>query len=140
MKIAIIGHRKVENENLVKLKFTKFAESWLDKDVEFLFGNNSQFDDICYDVVSQFENSFLTTQFYCKSPDKFRKFDKYVLPKSCKNAGRLIYINRNKAMIDACDMVIFYFNENYKPENSNSGTRIAYEYAKRKDKKFINLF
>ncbi len=31
------------------------------------------------------------------------------LSKSCENAGRLIYINKNKAMIDACDMAVFLF-------------------------------
>lgn len=66
-------------------------------------------------------------------------------------SGRNLYIIRNKAMIDRSDFCIFYYNENYKPNNRkrakndvasyqpNSGTRIAYNYAHAKKKSIINL-
>lgn len=44
-------------------------------------------------------------------------------------------------MIDRSDLLIVYYNENYKPKNSkNSGTKIAVEYAQRKKKRLLNLY
>ena len=61
------------------------------------------------------------------------------------------YIQRNQEMINNSDYCIFYYNTSYKPEirkkskNSSyyqpkSGTAIAYQYAKRKQKIIINTF
>lgn len=67
-------------------------------------------------------------------------------------AGRASYIERNYAMINASDYCIFYYDENYLPEykryskkgigfyQPNSGTALAYSYAKRKNKIIINIF
>ena len=63
-------------------------------------------------------------------------------------AGKASYIERNFAMIDDGDYCIFYYDNNYKPNmnskkkfySSNSGTKIAYEYAKRKKKIIYNIF
>ena len=53
-------------------------------------------------------------------------------------------------MIDASNFCVFYYNKNYEPKTKNqyssrkSGTRIAYEYAIRKQEKtgkfIINVF
>ena len=55
-------------------------------------------------------------------------------------------------MIDKADVCIFYYNENYQPPlkpatgkciisfQPKSGTRIAYEYAVKKQKEIVNLF
>ena len=67
-------------------------------------------------------------------------------------AGKASYIERNQAMIDDSDFCIFFYNENYEPKKRkyyassigyytpNSGTAIAYTYAKRKKKNIINIF
>lgn len=67
-------------------------------------------------------------------------------------AGSASYIERNYAMINASDYCIFYYDENYLPEykryskkgigfyQPNSGTALAYSYAKRKNKIIINIF
>lgn len=66
-------------------------------------------------------------------------------------SGKASYIERNQAMIDDSDYCIFYFDENYKPEmrkktkqsinyyQPKSGTKLAYTYAKQKEKIVINL-
>ena len=41
--------------------------------------------------------------------------------------------------IDSSDISIFYFNINYKC-NTQSGTRLAYEYAVSKNKKILNMY
>ena len=67
-------------------------------------------------------------------------FDEVVKPQSTIGAGKRLYIERNKALIDASDIMIFYYDENYRPSYSNSGTKLAFEYAKSKNKKIINVF
>ncbi len=65
-------------------------------------------------------------------------------------SNKASYIERNFAMIDNSDFCIFYYDENYTPPqkyrknshiiiNKKSGTKIAYDYAKRKNKNIINL-
>ena len=68
------------------------------------------------------------------------------------SAGRASYVERNQAMIDDSDYCIFYYNPDYKPPRRKyskrsvgyyqpkSGTQIAFDYAKRKCRKIINLF
>ena len=67
-------------------------------------------------------------------------------------AGRSSYIERNKEMINNSDICIFYYNEDYQTElkkyskrsigyyQPNSGTYLAYKYAKQKKKLILNLF
>lgn len=67
-------------------------------------------------------------------------------------AGRASYVERNQAMINDSDYCVFYYDENYIPERkkafpktsgnpqSNSGTALAYAYAKKKGKISINVF
>lgn len=65
-------------------------------------------------------------------------------------SGRASYIERNEAMIDCSDFCVFYYDENYQPETRKrskggvyyqpkSGTKLAYEYARRKKKIIINV-
>ena len=56
-------------------------------------------------------------------------------------AGRASYVERNQAMINDSDFCVFFYNKNYVPTTkTNSGTKIAYEYAIKKKKNVINLF
>ena len=80
------------------------------------------------------------------------EYEKEIEYKTKYAAGRAGYIERNFAMIDESDFCVFYYDENYKPpkrknKNSNvfeyqpnSGTAVAFKYAKRKNKKIINVF
>lgn len=67
-------------------------------------------------------------------------------------SGRASYIERNQAMINESDYCIFYYDEFYNLPlkkiskqgksyyKANSGTKLAFNYAKRKNKKIINIF
>ena len=66
-------------------------------------------------------------------------------------SGRASYIERNQAMINDSDYCVFYYDKNYRPEmrkyskrhigyyQPNSGTALAYNYARQKRKILINL-
>ena len=80
------------------------------------------------------------------------EYEKEVEHKTKFTSGKASYIERNKAMIDASDFCIFYYDENYKPPKrkykksdvfeyqQNSGTALGFKYAKQKKKYIINLF
>ena len=74
-----------------------------------------------------------------------------IIHKTRYDSGRASYVERNQEMIDDSDYCIFYYDQNYLPPprrlkgamttyQTKSGTRIAYEYAKRKKKHIINVF
>ena len=74
------------------------------------------------------------------------------LPENVVRAGKAAYVERNYFMIDKAALCIFYYDEHYKPplkpaargriarEQPKSGTKVAYEYAIRRQKELINLF
>lgn len=64
--------------------------------------------------------------------------------------GKSQYVKRNQTLIDYCDICIFYYIKSYKPSNSTnksktqiysskSGTELAFNYAKRKNKIIFNM-
>ena len=64
-------------------------------------------------------------------------------------SGKAQYVERNQAMINDSDVCVFYYNEDYvpslnrqalSPSKRNSGTKIAYHYAVKKNKTIINLY
>ena len=66
-------------------------------------------------------------------------------------SGRSSYIERNQAMINNSDICIFYYDNTYQPKTRkyykhsniyyqpNSGTRLAFKYAEKKNKTIINI-
>ncbi len=70
-----------------------------------------------------------------------------------EKAGRYSYVERNYEMIDKSAYCVFYYNENYvppiktrpkhnmlMPSRRNSGTKVAYIYATKKNKNIINVY
>ena len=85
-----------------------------------------------------------------KKPISLRGFEKEVEHKTKYTAGKASYVERNRAIIDDSDYCIFYYDENYMSKlrqyskdsiyyQPKSGTKLAYEYAKRKNKVIINV-
>ena len=80
-------------------------------------------------------------------------FEDTYYPKRIVNAGRAVYAKRNREMIDQSAWCVVYYNENYSPpkrktgkntvvsaHQPNSGTKRAYDYAKRKGARIINTY
>ncbi len=61
-------------------------------------------------------------------------------------AGKASYVERNRAMIDDCDYCVIYYEEDCEGERVNvgekskSGTKLAYEYIKKRKKPYVNVF
>lgn len=96
------------------------------------------------ELEQMFSNAFKQDITLCE-------YEKEIEHKTKFTSGKASYIERNKSMMDASDYCIFYYDENYKPKKRkhskndvfeyqpNSGTSLAYVYAKQKNKVIINV-
>ena len=136
---CFIGHRKIDWTDELEEKVKQLVEDLVvNQNVQtFLFGSRSEFDALCNYVVGLLKEKYphiKRINFLCKNENTILDCDE---TKVINTFGRASYVNRNKAMIDESDFCIFFFDE--KLEKTKSGTRIAYEYAKNKTKKIINV-
>lgn len=156
-KCCFIGHRDIVlNDLLIKNIKYVIEKLIILKDVKvFLFGSNSRFDDICYDIVSELQKKYEIKRVYVRSQyqfisDQYKNYilsfyeDTYFSNKSIK-AGKIAHIKRNEQMIDESDFCVFYYNKNYNIKDKenhilNSGTYIAFKYAIKRKKTIINVF
>lgn len=166
MIICFIGHRTITNEEHLIPRLKKTILNLIENGADtFLFGSKSQFDDICFEIVSEFQINYPNIKrVYVRSsyPTIDSSYKEYLLdfydetyfPKGVENAGRCSYIKRNQNMIDVANICVFYYNSEYIPpvkkakkhssllptQERKSGSAIAYNYAKQKNKQIINLF
>lgn len=122
----------------------------------FNFGSHSQFDDLCYKIVSDLQKQYPSIKrvHYCVAYENYTNagitnlYEKEIDCKSAISAGKNSYLIRNQKMIDDSDICVFYYDENYQPPlhkngllspRPKSGTGIAFHYAKNKNKVAINL-
>lgn len=154
---CFFGHRNIEiTQKTEKVLFDVVKLLIIQKGItRFLFGSKSQFNDLCYKIVSLLQKEFPFVQkIYVRAeyPYPGDEYIRYLLemyegtyyPDKIKNAGRAVYVERNFEMIDKSEYCIVYFDKNYTPfqhkKRSASGTGIAYNYAVRKQKEVINIF
>ena len=162
--VCFIGHRKINDTPELRERLRGILLDLIENGtVNFIFGDHSAFDDLCYELVTELKE---------KHPEikriNFRKdyedtndytmqflivgYEESICPKGVGSAGRASYVERNQAMIRESDICIFYYDENYQPNrrrNSRrdlfdyqpkSGTAVAYSYAVQKKKTVYNLF
>lgn len=150
---CFFGHRKIViTECLVESLQNEIEKLIKEKKVKtFLFGSRSEFDDLCHKVVSELKEKYSDiVRIYVRAEfpyinDEYEKYlsnryEESYYPEKIKGAGKASYIERNYEMIDKSEYCIFYYDEEYVPiRGKKSGTKIAYEYAKKKGKKIKNL-
>ena len=139
---CFIGHRKIDKSKNLEDKLLSEIEKLICSGVNtFLFGSKSEFDTLCYNVVTTLKEKypdivrvkFNTSsevglesereahKFERKLSDFFgedvsiKTFEENVLSKKSLRAKRGAYIERNKEIIDASDFCIFYYDKNYLP-------------------------
>jgi len=164
---CFIGHRKIEySDNLYNSLKGVIENLILKENVKyFLFGSKSEFNSLCYNVVTELKDNYpniVRVSYTCKSEAFYKsgeekfvesflsnfynkkiKIESYEEEYNFKNkyvAGKATYIERNIEMIDNSNICIFYYNKDYFLSNKNSGTKIAYNYAIKNNKKIINMF
>lgn len=174
LKCCFIGHRTIKDKDAVRKLLRREIFTLLEKYKvrTFLFGSRSDFNDLCYAVVSglqilfpdikrilyackhetacmesERENMSALAGQLSKKQIALKGYEEEYSPAAYLTAGRASYVERNRAMIGDSDICVFYARDDYIPcDGGNSGTIIAYEYAKKVSKarhgkpRIINLY
>ncbi len=153
MIVAFIGHRTINCTEELRDKVKRIIENLIvnENTDTFLFGSNSEFNTLCYDVVTELQDKHDSIRcVYVRAEYEFisEEYKKYLLslyeftyfPKAVQGAGALSYVKRNKAMIDKRDVVVAYYDDQYMPPTkTKSGTQMAVIHAIQNHKRLINL-
>ena len=147
---SFFGHRTVDaKEDIIELIKTEIYKAIEFGCATFYFGGYGEFDDLCYQVLTEVMRENLELNLkrkYCVSQERFLRkktpyfnredYDEvvYLVP-SFDGWYKSIYF-RNCAMIDNSDYVVFYAEE-----RQDSGAYKALKYAKKqKDKIIVNIY
>lgn len=149
---CFIGHRTInENEELIKNLYSIIENLILKEKVDtFLFGSKSSFNSLCYEQVTEIKKKYpYIKRVYVRAeyPQINEDYKNYLLqnyedtyyPKKLLGAGRAVYVSRNRDMIEKSRFCIVYCQEECLRKNRKSGTKLALNYAIKKDKKIILL-
>lgn len=158
---CFLGHRKVNISNEFKDALKTLIENLIvDKGITiFMFGSRSEFEDICYDIVSALKIKYSNIcRIYVRAeyPVISKEYEDGLLKAyedtyfpSDLHSDMFVYIKRNQEIINKSCFCVFYYNDKYVPISArsshkfhmtNSGTGLAYEYAKSKCKNVINVY
>ena len=161
---CFFGHRKIDASDELKTILYEEIEELITVDGidTFLFGSKSQFDDLCYKIVSELKEKHPDIRrIYVRAESEFIEgegsrayreglmelYEHTYYPESASGAGKAVYVKRNQHMIDESSVCVVYYDENYAPARRKhsrrdlfdyqptSGTGIAYKYAERKKRK-----
>lgn len=110
----------------------------------FFFGEMGDFDNLCYEIVSEFKKFYPEIQrIYVCTDEKtlfkrkrknLKKYEQETVFTLDFSWWYTIIYYRNLAIIDNSDFVVFYVIN-----KENSGANKAMEYAKKSKKKYINV-
>ena len=151
MKIAFLGHRKIENREIIRSITTAVIAKLIAQGADtFLFGRRSEIEWQCKGRETEWKRKnrplkrkYVRAEYEFISDDYtsylLQRFESTFFPKEVSNAGRAAYVKRNQVMIDLCDLAVIYYDENVSPANSHSGTARAVQYLLKRKKRFINI-
>ena len=113
----------------------------------FYFGGFGEFDDMCYQIVSEFKEQYQDIhRIFCVADPRWTRISKRPRWLNEETYEEIVYLDldfdwwyqriyfRNCEMINRSDFVIFFAQE-----DNNSGAYKALKHAKLKKKEYINL-
>lgn len=158
--VCFIGHRRITVTNALRAKVTATVKQLIAAGVTvFNFGSHSQFDELCYTVVTAQQQLYpqIRRVHYCLPYENYTTagcqqfFEQEIDCTTPGTATAGAYVVRNQVMIDDSDHCIFYYDPGYLPPRRRrnrhalttyqprSGTAAAYPYAQKRRKVIINL-
>lgn len=150
---CFFGHRKANADQELRKRLTEIVEKMITKEkvCVFLFGSNSEFDNLCLEIVTKAKEKHpYTKRIYVRAEhqhisENYRKyllelFDDTYYPKKITNAGRAVYVKRNREMIKNSHFCIVYYNKSLEPTDRKSGTKLALDFAVKLNKNIIYVF
>ena len=149
---CFFGHREINETEVLKTKLMEIIEKLIvDENVEtFLFGSKSRFNSLCLELVTKIKEKYPhIKRIYVRAeyPYISEHYKDYLLesyedtyyPEHIIGSGKAAYVERNYEMIDNSQYCIVYYDEQKAPTTRKSGTKIALDYAIRKQKHIIVL-
>jgi len=149
---CFFGHREIDETEELKMQLYKTVERLIvNENVDtFMFGSQSRFNELCYEIVSQIKKKYPhIKRVYVRAEfphidDTYKKYllksyEETYFPEKITGAGRASYVERNYEMIDKSRFCIVYYDEKYNPAKRKSGTKIALDYAVKKKKDIVKL-
>lgn len=153
MTVAFIGHRNIDLDTARRRELYDTVRDLIEcENVDtFLFGSRSRFDDYSLGIVTELKciypsvkRVYVRAEYPVISEDYkkylLRFYDETFFPESILNAGKAVYVERNRFMIDLADVCIFYCDASRHSDLERSGTYAAYRYALSKQKRVINMY
>ena len=149
---CFFGHRTINETEELKSKLKEIIEKLIvEKQVDtFLFGSKSRFNNLCHELVTKIKEKYPhIKRIYVRAeyPDINEQYTNYLLeafedtyyPEHIIGSGRAAYVERNYEMIDNSNYCIVYYDEPNAPTTRKSGTKIAFDYAVKKERQIINI-
>ena len=162
---CFFGHRKIKITDELINRLNKIIEDLIvEKKVEtFLFGSKSRFDKLCLKVVTELKKEYPhIRRIYVRAEFPYidenytayllKRYDHTYYPERLINAGKAAYVERNYEMIDNSRYCVIYYDEDYIPpkrkksrrdlfeHQPSSGTKLARDYAVKKELEIVNVF
>ena len=157
---CFIGHRKINVTDGLVCHLEGIIESLIvtEKVDTFLFGSRSEFNELCLNSVTNLKKKYphikriyVRAEFpYIDDTYKSYLLEQYedtYYPERIKNAGKAIYIERNREMIDNSSYCITYYIPHRRTAGIKgdteckyvNGTEYAYYYAQKKGITVFNV-
>lgn len=152
--VAFMGHSDIDVTDAlrerVRSEIVALIES--NKSIKFLLGSRSDFNDLCRDVLSELKVKYPhIRRVYVRAEYEYinddytnyllERCDETYYPPQLHGLGKYVYVRRNQIMVEKCNVLIVYCDENYVPlGRTRSGTKMAVDFANRKHKRVINVF
>jgi len=152
---CFIGHRKIEKNIRLTQRVREIINDLIEnKGVNtFLFGSRSEFDDLCYGIVTELQKNnppikrimyTCRSEYACMKEEKeereriarevtkrdikYKDYDGAMMSDRLWSEGKASYVERNQDMINASDYCVFYYNPQYLPPKRKYSKRDISEY------------
>ncbi len=149
---CFIGHRMFYETAELRPELYKLIEKLIvERGIDtFLFGSKSRFNSICLELVTELKEKYPhIKRVYVRAEYPYinESYRNYLLenyedtyyPEKIQGSGKAAYVERNYEMILNSQICVFYYDKDIAPIIRNSGTKIALQYAKSKNKEIIVL-
>ena len=148
---CFFGHRTIEETEGLRYALLETIERLIvEEGVDtFLFGSRSEFDGLCLRLVSQLKEKhphvkriYLRAEYpYIDEAYKewlLLRYDGTSFPERLLRAGRAVYVERNREMIQRSRYCIVYLDEE-KAREKSSGTSLALAYAEQRGREIFRF-
>ena len=147
---CFFGHRDINKSEDLREKLTDTIEKLVtaEKTDTFLFGSKGNFDDLCYDIVTELKEKYPhIKRIYVRAEypiinDEYmayllKLYEDTYYPEKIVGSGKAVYIERNCEMINKSKYCIVYYDKQNSHTTRKSGTKIALDNATKKGREII---